>query len=246
MEFKDQVALVTGGAQGIGRSIALDLAKGGAHVLVSDVDLQKAESTAAECSAFGGRSKALKFDVSLSEDVTEAFSSIVSEYGQLDVLVNNAGITRDGLVMRMKDEDWDAVLRINLKGTFLCSREAVKAMAKKRYGRIVNIASVVAFMGNVGQANYAASKAAIVGLTKTVAREYASRNITVNAVAPGFIQTAMTEVLSDKVKDELKKSIPMARLGTADDVTNAVRFLCLPASGYITGHTIHVNGGMYM
>ncbi len=246
MLFKDQVALVTGGAQGIGRSIALELAKGGARVVVSDVDLQKAEATAGECSALGGPSKALKFDVSQGEDVTSAFASIASEFGQLDILVNNAGITRDGLIMRMKDEDWDAVLRINLKGTFLCSREAVKIMAKRRYGRVVNIASVVAFMGNAGQANYAASKAGIVGLTKTVAREYASRNITVNAVAPGFIQTAMTDVLSDKVKEELQRSIPMARLGTAEDVMNAVTFLCLPASGYITGQTIHVNGGMYM
>ena len=246
MVFKDQVALVTGGAQGIGRSIALELAKAGARVVISDVDLQKAEAAASECSALGGPSKALKFDVSRGEDVTSAFASIVSEFGQLDILVNNAGITRDGLIMRMKDEDWDAVLRINLKGTFLCSREAVKIMSKKRYGRVVNIASVVAFMGNAGQANYAASKAGIVGLTKTVAREYASRNITVNAVAPGFIQTAMTEVLSDKVKEELQRSIPMARLGTAEDVTNAVTFLCLPASGYITGQTIHVNGGMYM
>jgi len=244
--LKDQVALVTGGAQGIGRSIALELARGGAHVVVSDVDLAKAESTAAECATIGGRSKAVRFDVSKGDEVSEAISSIVSEFGQLDILINNAGITRDGLIMRMKDEDWDAVLRINLKGTFLCTREAVKVMSKKRYGRIVNIASVVAFMGNVGQANYSASKAAIVGLTKTVAREYASRNITVNAVAPGFIQTAMTDVLPEKVKEELKKSIPMARLGTAEDVTNAVIFLCQPASGYITGHTIHVNGGMYM
>jgi 3-oxoacyl-[acyl-carrier protein] reductase len=170
----------------------------------------------------------------------------MKEFGRLDVLVNNAGITRDGLLLRMKEEDWDLVLSINLKGVFLCSKEAVKVMVKQRYGRIVNIASVVAFMGNPGQANYSASKAGIIGLTKTTAREYANRGITVNAVAPGFISTAMTDALSENIKQEMLKSIPIGKFGSVDDVAHAVAFLAEPGNGYITGQVIHVNGGMYM
>ena len=166
--------------------------------------------------------------------------------GRLDILVNNAGITRDGLLLRMKEEDWDAVINVNLKGAFLCSKEAVKIMAKQRYGRIINISSVVAFIGNQGQTNYSASKAGIIGLTKTIAKEYASRSITSNAVAPGFITTAMTDVIPAQIKEEMKKTIPMNRLGTVNDVANAVLFLASPMSGYITGQVLHVNGGMYM
>ncbi len=246
MKLKDNVALVTGSAQGIGKTIALALASQGAHVVISDVSIEKAEETAKECADLGVKAKALRFDVSSAEEVASAIGEIISEFGQLDILVNNAGITRDGLLMRMKEDDWDAVIRINLKGTFLCTKEAVKVMSKKRYGRIVSIASIVGFTGNAGQANYAASKAGIVGLTKTVAKEYAARKITVNAVAPGFIKTAMTDVLPEKVKEELLRSIPLGRLGTVDDVTNAVLFLVSPEAAYITGQTIHVNGGMYM
>jgi 3-oxoacyl-[acyl-carrier protein] reductase len=246
MDFKGQAALVTGGARGIGRAIAEGLAWKGADLAIADVSLESAESAARELSALGVRTEALKLDVSKSEEVASAFAKIVSDFGRLDIVINNAGITRDGLILRMKEEDWDAVINVNLKGVFLCSKEAVKVMVKQKYGRIVNIASVVAFMGNPGQANYSASKAGIVGLTKTTAREYASRGITVNAVAPGFIATAMTDALAESVRQEMLKSIPSGAFGTVEDVANAVLFLASPASGYITGQVIHVNGGMYM
>lgn len=246
MEFKGQVALVTGSARGIGKAIAEGLAQKGVNVVIADVNLEEALKTSSEIAGLGVRSQALRLDVSSSKEVTGVFEDIQRNFGRLDILVNNAGITRDGLLLRMKEEDWDLVININLKGSFLCSKEAVKIMAKQRYGRIVNIASVVAFMGNPGQVNYSASKAGIVGLTKTIAKEYASRGITANAVAPGFIMTAMTEALPDNVKEEMKKAIPMARFGTVMDVANAVVFLSSPDSGYITGQVIHVNGGMYM
>lgn len=246
MEFKGQVALVTGSARGIGKAIAEGLAQKGVNVVIADVNLEEALKTSSEIAGLGVRSQALRLDVSSSKEVTWVFEDIQRNFGRLDILVNNAGITRDGLLLRMKEEDWDLVININLKGAFLCSKEAVKIMAKQRYGRIVNIASVVAFMGNPGQVNYSASKAGIVGLTKTIAKEYASRGITANAVAPGFIMTAMTEALSDNVKEEMKKAIPMGRFGTVMDVANAVVFLSSPDSGYITGQVIHVNGGMYM
>lgn len=246
MEFKGQVALVTGSARGIGKAIAEGLAQKGVNVVIADVNLEEALKTSSEIAGLGVRSEALRLDVSSSKEVTGVFEDIQRNFGRLDILVNNAGITRDGLLLRMKEEDWDLVININLKGAFLCSKEAVKIMAKQRYGRIVNIASVVAFMGNPGQVNYGASKAGIVGLTKTIAKEYASRGITANAVAPGFIMTAMTEALPDNVKEEMKKAIPMARFGTVMDVANAVVFLSSPDSGYITGQVIHVNGGMYM
>jgi 3-oxoacyl-[acyl-carrier protein] reductase len=235
MDFKGQVALVTGGARGIGRSIAERLAAGGADIVVADIALDAAEETAGELAKTGVWAIARVADVADGE-----------EMGRLDILVNNAGITRDGLVMRMKDEDWDSVLAINLKSVFLCSKEAVKVMAKQRYGRIVNIASVVAFMGNPGQANYSASKAGMVGLTKTVAREYASRGITANAVAPGFIVTAMTDALPENVKEEMLRAIPLGKFGTPGDVAEAVAFLASTNASYITGQAIHVNGGMYM
>ncbi len=206
MEFKGQVALVTGSARGIGKAIAEALTGRGTDVVIADINLDDARETAKEIAGTGVRTMAVRLDVSKSEEVIRAFGDIVKEYGRLDILVNNAGITRDGLLLRMKEEDWDAVIDINLKGVFLCSKEAVKIMAKQRYGRILNIASVVAFMGNPGQANYSASKAGIVGLTKTIAKEYAGRGITANAVAPGFITTAMTDALPENVKEEMKKA----------------------------------------
>ncbi|QWR78669.1 3-oxoacyl-[acyl-carrier-protein] reductase [Candidatus Magnetomonas plexicatena] len=244
--MKDRVALVTGSARGIGKAIAEVLAQRGANVVISDVNLEEAQKTAAEIATFGVKTMAVKFDVSNSKEVTEAFSAITAQFGQLDILINNAGITKDSLIMRMKDEDWDAVINVNLKSVFLCSKEALKTMSKQRYGRIVNIASIVAFIGNAGQANYSASKAGIIGLTKTTAKEYAKRNITVNAVAPGFIKTAMTEALPDKVKEDMFNSIPMGRFGEVSDVANAVAFLASESAMYITGNVIHVNGGMYM
>ncbi|MBF0464540.1 MAG: 3-oxoacyl-[acyl-carrier-protein] reductase [Nitrospirae bacterium] len=244
--MKDRVALITGSARGIGKAIAEVLAQRGANVVISDVNLEEAQKTAAEIASLGVKTMAVKFDVSNSKEVTEAFSTIIAEFGQLDILINNAGITKDSLIMRMKDEDWDAVINVNLKSVFLCSKEALKTMSKQRYGRIVNIASIVAFIGNAGQANYSASKAGIIGLTKTTAKEYAKRNITVNAVAPGFIKTAMTEALPDKVKEDMFNAIPMGRFGEVSDVANAVAFLASESAMYITGNVIHVNGGMYM
>ncbi len=246
MDFRGQVAMVTGGARGIGRTIAGHLAKKGANLAIADVSEDAAREAAGELASTGVKTIALKLDVSKSDQVAKAFEGVIKEFGRVDILINNAGITRDGLVLRMKEEDWDAVININLKGVFLCSKEAVKLMVKQKYGRIVNIASVVAFMGNPGQANYSASKAGIVGLTKTIAKEYASRGVTANAVAPGFISTAMTDALAENVRQEMLKSIPVGKFGTVDDVANAVTFLASPEAGYITGHVIHVNGGMYM
>ncbi|RJQ41249.1 MAG: 3-oxoacyl-[acyl-carrier-protein] reductase [Nitrospiraceae bacterium] len=246
MDFKNQVAVITGGARGIGKTIAEALARKGVNIVIADISAEQAQGTAAELEKLGVKSTGIGLDVSKAEEVARVFGEIAKEYGKIDILVNNAGITRDGLIMRMKEEDWDAVININLKSVFLCSKEAVKIMAKQRYGRIINISSVVAFMGNPGQANYSASKAGIVGLTKTTAKEYASRGITANAVAPGFITTAMTEALPENVKEEMKRAIPLGRFGTTDDVSNAVVFLASPDAGYITGQVIHVNGGMYM
>jgi 3-oxoacyl-[acyl-carrier protein] reductase len=246
MEFKGQVALITGGARGIGKAIALSLAKRGADLAIADISAESAGETAREISSLGVKAVPVALDVSKSSEVSRAVEGIVKEFGRLDIVVNNAGITKDGLILRMREEDWDAVIGINLKGVFLCSREAVKVMVKQKYGRIVNIASVVAFMGNPGQANYSASKAGIVGLTKTIAKEYASRGITANAVAPGFIATAMTDALAENVRQEMLKSIPVGKFGSVDDVANAVVFLSSPETAYITGQVIHVNGGMYM
>ncbi|MBI5848448.1 MAG: 3-oxoacyl-[acyl-carrier-protein] reductase [Nitrospirae bacterium] len=246
MELKGQVVMVTGGARGIGKAIAKRFAAMGADIVIADVSLESADETAKELSPLGIRTKAAKLDVSKSAEVAAVFEEAVKEFGRVDILVNNAGITRDGLLLRMKEEDWDLVLGINLKGVFLCTKEAVKVMVKQRYGRIINIASVVAFMGNPGQANYSASKAGIIGLTKTTAREYANRGITANAVAPGFISTAMTDALSENIRQEMLKSIPMGKFGSVDDVASAVVFFAAPENGYITGQVIHVNGGMYM
>lgn len=246
MDLKGQVALVTGSARGIGRAIAEGLAKRGSDIVIADIHLDEAKQTSVDLKKNAVRTMAVRLDVSNSGEVIKAFEDIMKEFGRLDILVNNAGITKDSLLLRMKEEDWDAVINVNLKGVFLCSKEAVKIMSKQRYGKIVNIASVVAFIGNPGQANYSASKAGIVGLTKTLAKEYASRGITSNAVAPGFITTAMTDSLPENIKEEMKKAIPMSRFGTIDDVANAVAFLASPGSAYITGQVVHVNGGMYM
>lgn len=242
----NKVAVITGASRGIGRSIALALAAKGATIVAVDMDQASTEAVVAELQATGAKALAVVGNVTVSADVERIIDVAIEAYGRVDILVNNAGITRDGLLMRMKDEDWDAVLNVNLKGAFLCTRAAFKVMSKQRYGRIINIASVVGQMGNAGQANYCASKAGLIGLTKSNAREMAKRNITVNAVAPGFIATAMTDALSDKVRAELTAQIPLERLGSADDIANAVLFLSSEASGYITGHVLSVNGGMYM
>jgi 3-oxoacyl-[acyl-carrier protein] reductase len=244
--MKGHTAVITGGGRGIGKAIAETLARRGVNIVVVDVNLDIAKETADYLATLGVKTLAVKADVSNSSDVSAIFEAAAKEFGKVEILVNNAGITRDGLLMRMREEDWDAVLNINLKGTFLCTKEAVRLMSRQRYGRIINIASVVAFMGNPGQANYSASKAGIVGLTKTTAREYASRGVTANAVAPGFITTAMTDALPENVRTEMMKSIPMSRFGTVEDVANAVAFFALPESGYITGQAMHINGGMYM
>ncbi|NCO67762.1 MAG: 3-oxoacyl-[acyl-carrier-protein] reductase [Nitrospirae bacterium CG_4_10_14_0_8_um_filter_41_23] len=246
MDVRGQVGIITGATRGIGKAIAEGLAKNGVNLAIAGRNIDAAKEVAAAFTVFGVKAVGIKLDVSKPEDVIKAFEDVEKEFNRIDILINNAGITKDGLLIRMRDEDWDSVIDTNLKGVFLCTREAVKVMSRQRYGRIINITSVAAFMGNPGQTNYSASKAGIVGLTKTVAREYAVRGITVNAVAPGFIQTAMTDVLSDRVKEDMKKIIPLGRFGTAEDVANAVIFLALPDSGYITGQVIHVNGGMYM
>jgi 3-oxoacyl-[acyl-carrier protein] reductase len=230
MSLSGKTALVTGAAQGIGRDIALGLAADGADLAICDVNLEAAQKTAADIQAKGKKTMALKANVASSADVTAMIDQVAEKFGKIDILVNNAGITRDGLIIRMKEEDWDLVLSINLKGAFNCTKAALKYMTKQRTGTIINIASIVGAMGNAGQANYVASKAGLIGLTKTIAREYANRNITANAVAPGFIDTAMTQALSENVRAELTKQIPIGRLGTSEDVANAVRFLASPSA----------------
>ena len=246
MELKDKVALVTGGGQGIGRVIGDNLAKSGAHVVLGDINLENAEKSAKAILANGGSASATLLNVADPENVKEVFDLIVKEFKPLDILVNNAGITKDGLFVRMKEDDWDRVLAVNLKGSFLCGQQAAKQMMKQRQGAIVNIASIVGVMGNAGQANYSASKAGLIGLTKTMARELAPRNITVNAVAPGFIDTEMTRVLDEKIKDKLIEQIPLSRLGLPDDIAHSVAFLVSDRSSYITGQVMNVNGGMLM
>jgi len=244
--FQDKVAIITGSSRGIGRAIALHLASKGAIIVASARNLAALEALVADIEGQGGKALAVPGDVGLSKDVEALFAAAKEAFGQVDILVNNAGITRDGLLMRMKDEDWDAVLDTNLKGAFYCCRAAAKIMSKQRSGRIVNISSVVGEMGNAGQANYAASKAGLIGLTKSIARELARRNVTVNAIAPGFIVTDMTDALSEQVKEGLQNQIPLARLGETQDIAHAVAFLASEQAGYITGQVLGVNGGMYM
>lgn len=245
MKLAGRVALVTGGARGIGKTIAETLLDNGAKVVIADVLDDAGAATVAELAAKGDAIYQ-HCDVTEAEDVAAAIESALEAYGQLDILVNNAGITRDTLLVRMKESDWDPVLQINLKGAFLMTQAAAKVMMKARSGRIVNIASVVGMMGNAGQANYAASKAGLIGLTKSAAKELAARNVTVNAIAPGFIQTEMTEHLKDQVKEAYQAAIPAKRFGSPADVANAVLFLASDDAGYITGQVLRVCGGLLM
>ncbi len=244
--LSDKVAIVTGASRGIGRVIALALAGQGAKVVVSARNAEALDNLTAEIKAQGGEAVAVVGDVALDADANNLISQAVATFGKVDILVNNAGITRDGLLLRMKSEDWDAVLNTNLKGAFLCTRAVAKVMSKQRSGRIINMSSVVGDMGNAGQANYCASKAGLLGLTKSVARELARRNVTVNAVTPGFIVTDMTEDMTDKAREAMTAQIPLGRLGESEDVANAVLFLASDQSSYITGQVLGVNGGMYM
>ena len=244
--LKDKVAVVTGASQGIGRDTALALSEAGAKIAVAARNEQKLASLVQEIVAAGGEALAVKMDVADAEQIKAGFKSILEKYGRLDILVNNAAITRDGLALRMKQEDWDAVIRTNLTGAHLCIQAVMHTMMRARTGRIINISSVVAQTGNAGQANYVAAKGGLVGLTKAIAIEMASRNITVNAIAPGFIETPMTEVLGDKVKEELKTRIPLGRMGTPRDVAAAIVFLASDEASYVTGHVLDVNGGMYL
>lgn len=247
MNLEGKVAIVTGGSRGIGRAISLRLAAMGALVYINFVSRpDAAEETKTLIEQAGGKVRIIAFDVADAEQIQAAFKKIVDEAGRLDILINNAGITRDGLVARMKESDWDSVLDTNLKGAFFCAKAASKTMMKQRWGRIVNISSVIGFAGNAGQVNYAAAKAGLIGMTKAMARELASRNITVNNVAPGYIITDMTDALSEDVQAQMKKEIPLGSLGTPEDVAGAVAFLVGEDGRYLTGQTLHVNGGMYM
>jgi 3-oxoacyl-[acyl-carrier protein] reductase len=247
MTLAGKTALVTGGSRGIGKAICLKLAAQGANVGINYVSrAAAAEEVLAEITAAGGKGFVVGFDVADSAAVENAIKNISADHGGIDILVNNAGITRDGLMARMKDEDWDAVLNTNLKGAFLCAKEAMRGMMKHRWGRIINISSVIGCVGNAGQVNYAAAKAGLIGLTKSMAKELASRKITVNCVAPGYIVTDMTADLKDELKERLLAAIPLGSLGTPENVAAAVAFLASEESGYITGQTLHVNGGMHM
>ncbi|MBI5557869.1 MAG: 3-oxoacyl-[acyl-carrier-protein] reductase [Deltaproteobacteria bacterium] len=247
MTLEGKIAVVTGGSRGIGRAVCLRLAGMGATVVVNYVSRpDAAESTVAEIISNGGKGAAYQFDVSSSDQVQSAFKQILADFGHIDILVNNAGITRDGLVAMMKEQAWDEVIDTNLKGAFHCIKAVSRPMMKQRWGRIVSIASVIGFAGNAGQANYAAAKAGMVGLTRSVARELASRGVTVNGVAPGYIDTDMTKELPPEVTEKIKAEIPMNSLGTVEDVAAAVAYLVSDESRYVTGQFIHVNGGMFM
>jgi len=246
MRLKDRVALVTGGARGIGQAIAMTFAREGADIVVADVNLEIAQKTALEIEALGRKALALEMDVTNYEKVEEGINKILDKMGKVDILVNNAGITKDNLLLRMSQADWDAVINVNLKGTFNCIKAVTRPMIKQRSGRIISIASIIGLMGNPGQANYAASKAGIIALTKTVAKELASRNINANAVAPGFIQTEMTAKLPEDIKKKMLEAIPLAKLGTPQDVANTCLFLASDESSYITGQVITIDGGMVM
>jgi len=247
MNLEGRTAVVTGGSRGIGRAVCLRLASMGALVYINFVSRSEAaQETLDEIKGLGGTAKIIKFDVADAAAVQAAFKTIIKEAGSIDILVNNAGITRDGLTVMMKEEDWDAVLDTNLKGAFLCVKAASRSMMKKKWGRIVNISSVSGAAGNAGQVNYSAAKAGMIGLTRALAREYASRNITVNSVAPGYIATEMTGVFDEDTREKIKSEIPLADFGSPSDIAGAVAYLVSDDGGYITGQTIHVNGGMYM
>ncbi len=245
-ELKGKIAMVTGSGRGIGRRIALEMAGCGADVAVLDIDEQSASSVSGELSALGVRSRAFRCDVSDSAEVEKVVEEVLRDFGRIDILVNNAGITRDTLLLRMKEEEWDLVLRVNLKSAFNCTKAVARHMLKQKSGRIINISSVIGLMGNAGQANYAASKAGLLGFTRSVARELASRGITVNAVAPGFIQTEMTAVLPEEVKKRLMEQVPLGSLGLPEDVAVTEAFLASDKARYITGQVINVDGGMVM
>jgi 3-oxoacyl-[acyl-carrier protein] reductase len=244
--MQNRIAFVTGASRGIGRACALALSSAGARVVLAARQLEKLEQVAGEIRATGGEAFVVEMDLSIPDSIRSAFSKAGKEFGRVDILVNNAAITKDGLALRMKQQDWDAVLATNLTGAFVAIQQVLLGMMRERWGRIVNITSVVAEAGNAGQANYVASKAGLVGLTKSLAQEMASRNVTVNAVAPGFIETDMTHGLSQELKDRLLAAIPLQRLGKPEDIAAAVRFLASEEAAYITGHVLNVNGGMYM
>jgi len=247
MRLKDQVAVITGGAQGIGKAMAALFASEGAKLVLSDIDEPAVQATAAQIAKEKGvETLGIKGNVAQFPDCEKLVDASLDKFGRIDILINNAGITRDNLLMRMSDDEWDTVIAVNLKGVFNCTKAAIRPMMKSRKGRIVNIASVVGQMGNAGQANYSASKGGVISLTKTCAREFASRNILVNAIAPGFIRTRMTEALTDEQKKKLLELIPLGRLGEAEDIAKAALFLCSEESSYITGHVVSVNGGMYI
>lgn len=242
----DRIAFITGASRGIGKACAIALAAAGTRVVLAARRLDKLEEVATEIRTAGGEVYIAPIDLASPDSIKEAFSTASKEFGRIDILVNNAGITRDGLALRMKRDDWDAVLQTNLSGSFFCIQQVISPMIRERWGRIVNITSVVAEAGNAGQANYCAAKAGLIGLTKSLAQELASRNVTVNAVAPGFIETDMTGALTDELKAKITESVPLRRIGRPEDVAAAVKFLAGEDAGYITGHVLDVNGGMFM
>ena len=246
MTLEGRVALVTGASQGIGHAIALRLASAGANVAIAARNQEKLHALVQQITAAGGKASAFGLDVAEEEQIKSVFKNVIAQLGKIDILVNNAGITRDQLVMRMKRADWDAVLNTNLTSAYLCTQQAISSMLKQRWGRIINVTSIFGQIGQAGQANYASSKAGLIGLTKAIAREVGSRNITCNAVAPGFIETNMTSALGDEFKQHALKNIPLGRIGTPEDVAHAVAFLASDEASYITGHVLDINGGLHM